>query len=167
MLQLAKLVQYRAHYCIFKPCASDFPQERVDLIRNTVTESEYEFIKASRELIESIYLCYTDTDSLHYFIVFKEKNLTLEDVFKKTSFSLFIDRSNFKYLKKNPKDFDENRSDLFKSEIADNVAIEGAYVSAKCYSVKTIDRGSVRVRLRSQVEEENLTTPPVATSGQS
>ena len=70
------------------------------------------------------------------------------DVLKNISFSLFIDRSNFKCLKKNPDGFDVNRSDLFKSEIADNVAIEGVYISAKCYSVKTIDRASVKVCLR-------------------
>ena len=157
ILQFAKIRQYRYHYYLAKPSGSDFPREYLDeVIRKFITPEEYEIVLKSRKVIKSVTLAYTDTDSLHYEVVMNVKDISFNELVSEYVFSLHMDRSNFKVLDGNPPNFDTTRDDLYKSEISDNIAVEGVYVSAKCYSLKVITR-------QPNTSQSKITTPTPAT----
>ena len=141
ILQLAKLRNFRFHYFLAKPSGSDFPLEQFEqVIKNFITPEEYEIVLKSRGVIKSVTLAYTDTDSLHYEVVMNKTGLTFNDLVSNYVFSLHMDRSNFKVLAGNPSTFDSSRDELYKSEISDSIAVEGVYVSPKCYSIRVLPR---------------------------
>ena len=74
LLQKAKLANLKFHYTIAKPSGADFQNDLLYLC-----DKEYlDIIKLSRQIIQSVYLVYSDTDSLWYHIKFINKGVKLE-----------------------------------------------------------------------------------------
>ena len=65
------------------------------------------------------------------------KNLSFDFVMTELFPKLFIDRSNFKVLAKNLDKNLDSSFGRFKSEVADDIILEGCFISPKCYSIKT------------------------------
>ena len=155
ILQLAKLRNFRFHYFLAKPSGSDFSLEQFEqVIKNFITPEEYKMVLKSRAVIKSVTLAYTDTDSLHYEVVMNKTGMTFNDLVSDYVFSLHMDRSNFKVLDGNPSTFDSGRDELFKSEISDSIAVEGVYVSSKCYSIKVLARQPLNSTLTTVTPEQ-------------
>ena len=145
LLQKAKLVNLKFHYCIAKPSAADFPNDLLYLC-----DQQYlDIIKLSREIIQSIYLVYSDTDSLCYHVQFSKKGTELEYVYNNTFLRPFLDRSNFKVLNKNC-GFRGGKHWKMKLETSDNIPLEAFFISSKVYSIA----------LKKQVDLSNLSVVP-------
>ena len=137
VLQKAKLTNLKLHYTVVKPSASDFPEELMHFCDRGLLH----LILSSREIIQSITLSYSDTDSLLYHLVFRNKGLTLVDAFDKTFLREFLDRSNFKILDKTCP-FRAGQHGKLKSEIADRIPQVAYFISPKVYSIELKNRSS-------------------------
>ena len=161
VLQKAKLANLKLHYTVVKPSASDFPQELIHFCDPGLKE----VIIRSREIIQSIYLTYSDTDSLLYHLVFKNKGLTLVNAFNETFLREFLDRSNFNVLEKKC-DFRPGQYGKLKSEISDNVPQVAYFISPKVYSIELRKRlsldTSVDVLTRTREDPSDVSFKRVA-----
>ena len=139
VLQLAKLTNYSFHLQVAKASCETFPE----IAPYPLRELDLEIIIRSREYIHSIYLVYADTDSLGYEIVFTEKakNMTHDELFRKTFFCKYLDRSNFKVLSKESY-CEAGEMGYIKSEVSDNIVHEVIALTPKCYSILSYERGS-------------------------
>ena len=137
LLQKAKLMNLKFHYTVAKPSAYDFPDDLIGL-----RDKQYEeIIDHSRKFIESIYLCYSDTDSLCYHVIFRQKGLSLDFVYKNTFLKAFLDRSNFKVLSRQC-EFRGGEHGRMKLETSDNIPVEAFFISSKVYSIELQKRES-------------------------
>ena len=131
LLQKAKLMNLKFHYTVAKPSAYDFPDRLISL-----RDKQYEdIINQSRKYIQSIYLVYSDTDSMCYHVVFRERGLSLDFVYKNTFINAVLDRSNFKVLSREC-DFRGGEHGRMKLETSDNIPVEGFFISSKVYSIE-------------------------------
>ena len=138
VLQLAKLKNYSFHYQVIKPSSQSFPEKSpYELI-----ESDRDLIKFTREYIYSIELCYQDTDSLGYYIVFTEKGkyMTHEFLFSKTILYKYLDKSNFTSLSKKDSICEPGDLGYLKSEIKDDIPTDIICLTPKCYSIISYER---------------------------
>merc|ERR1739842_99637 len=103
-----------------------------------------DLIKFSRKYIYSIELCYQDTDSLAYEIVFTEdgKYMTHEFLFSKTILKKYLDKSNFSSLSKEDSACEAGDLGYLKSEIKDQIPIDVICLTPKCYSIISYERDS-------------------------
>ena len=137
ILQKAKLANLQFHYCVVKPSAFLFPSN----LEYLVDPCHSELIRLSRRIIKSIYLVYTDTDSLCYHVVFRDKGHSIDYVYKHTFLKTFLDRSNFAVLDRSS-DFPAGTHGRLKLETADNVPIEALFLTCKVYSIRLMRRQS-------------------------
>ena len=137
ILQKAKLANLKFHYSVVKPSAFLFP----DNLEYMVDPCHSELIRRSRRIIKSIYLVYTDTDSLCYHVVFREKGYSIDYVYKHTFLNAFLDRSNFGVLDRTS-DFPGGTHGRLKLETADNIPIEAFFLTSKVYSIRLMKRPS-------------------------
>ena len=137
VLQKAKLTNLKLHYTVVKPSAFDYPEELMHFCNRGLLD----LILRSREIIQSITLSYSDTDSLLYHLVFRKKGLTLVDAFDKTFLREFLDKSNFKILDKRC-EFRAGQHGKLKSEIGDRIPQVAYFISPKVYSIELKNRPS-------------------------
>merc|ERR1712215_117578 len=131
LLQKANLENLKFHYTVAKPSAYDFPQNLYHLCDPLYKE----IIRRSKDIIKSVYLVYSDTDSLCYHIVFRKNGLTHDFVYNNTFLKAFLDRSNFKVLDREC-DFRPGLHGKMKLETSDNIPLEAYFISPKVYSIK-------------------------------
>ena len=132
LLNKAKLVNLKFHYTIAKPSAADFPNDLYHLHDRKYSA----IIELSRQIIDSIYLVYSDTDSLCYHMQFskKAKGIDLDYVYKNTFLKPFLDRSNFKILDRES-GFRPGSQWKMKIETSDNIPLDAFFISSKVYSI--------------------------------
>ena len=135
VLQLAKLKNLSFDIQVVKPSC------RVFNSTYPIRSDDTELIIQSREYIDYIYLVYTDTDSLLYFIALTEKGRlkSYDWLLKNTFFHKYLDRSNFEVLSKDSI-CDPCQLGYLKSEVKDQILVEIIALAPKCYSIESRSR---------------------------
>ena len=136
VLQRSKLMNLDFHYCVAKPSAYDFPAKHIE---NICKPEDIDLIYESRKLIKSITFVYGDTDSLCYRIVHKVKGLSLNDIYTKTFFRKYLDRSNFEVLSKEC-EVSPGAPYRLKLETADSIPMSAIFMCCKVYSIVLLKR---------------------------
>ena len=136
VLQLAKLKNYNFHYNVAKISGGKFGI----LPGSNILEEDRKLIMQSREVIDSIELCYCDTDSLGYKIQMNEqrgKGRTQEWLCNNTFLKNYLDRSNFKHSDDKTGGLEPGALGLLKSEVGDSIVHQAIFLSPKCYSIES------------------------------
>ena len=79
------------------------------------------------------------------------KDMTHDEIFRNTFLNKYLDRSNFNVLSTESQ-CEPGELGYLKNEVADNIIYEVIALSAKCYSVQSIDRKTREFTQKSAIK---------------